>query len=157
RAHENEPHGPASPKAPPPEEPQQIEVKAEKGFSAASADEVRQRDLALRPRVRPGDILEVVPGLFAVQHAGGGKANQYFLRGFDADHGTDLALFVDGVPINLVSHGHGQGYADLHFIIPELVSTLSSQKGPYSARYGDFATAGAVDLRYFNHLHQSSV
>ncbi|MGZ3449256.1 MAG: TonB-dependent receptor [Polyangiales bacterium] len=145
RAHENEPA------------PQQIEVKADKGYSAASADEVRQRDLALRPRVRPADILEVVPGLFAVQHAGGGKANQYFLRGFDADHGTDLALFVDGVPINLVSHGHGQGYADLNFVIPELVSTLSSQKGPYSARYGDFATAGAVDLQYYNHLHQSSV
>jgi hypothetical protein len=159
RAHENEPHGPApAASAPPPEEPpQQIVVKAEKGFSAASADEVRQRDLALRPRVRPGDMLEVVPGLFAVQHAGGGKANQYFLRGFDADHGTDVALFVDGVPINLVSHGHGQGYSDLNFVIPELVSTLSSQKGPYSSHYGDFATAGAVDLRYYNHLHQSSV
>jgi outer membrane receptor protein involved in Fe transport len=162
RAHENEPHGhapAASATPPPPEEPppQQIEVKAEKGTSAASADEVRQRDLALRPRVRPGDILEVVPGLFAVQHAGGGKANQYFLRGFDADHGTDIALFVDGVPINMVSHGHGQGYSDLNFVIPELVSTLSSQKGPYSAKYGDFATAGAIDLQYYNHLHKSAV
>lgn len=135
----------------------EVTVTAEKGFTAASADEVRNRDLALRPRVRVGDLLEVVPGLFAVQHAGGGKANQYFIRGFDADHGTDIALFVDGVPVNMPSHGHGQGFADLHFLIPELVSTLSAQKGPYSARYGDFATAAAVDLRLYDHLHESSV
>ncbi len=162
RGHENEPGEPASSSSasaaaasvePPPTE---VTVVAEKGYTAASADEVRQRDLALRPRTRPGDIVEVVPGLFAVQHAGGGKANQYFLRGFDADHGTDIAFFIDGVPINLVSHGHGQGFTDLHFIIPELVSTLSSQKGPYSAKYGDFATAGAIDMKYYDHLHESS-
>ena len=150
----------AASSAPPEElkaEPATITVKAEKGYTAASADEIRNRDLMLRPRFRPGDIVEVVPGLFAVQHAGGGKANQYFLRGFDADHGTDIAFFVDGVPINMVSHGHGQGFADLHFIIPELVSTLTSQKGPYAAKYGDFATAGAIDMHYFDHLHESSV
>ena len=160
RGHENEPGQPAqstsaaaiASEAP----PQQITVTADKGYSAASADEIRQRDLSLRPRLRPADILEVVPGLFAVQHAGGGKANQYFLRGFDADHGTDIAFFVDGVPINMVSHAHGQGYTDLNFIIPELVSTLSSQKGPYAAKYGDFATAGAIDLKYYDHLHESS-
>jgi outer membrane receptor protein involved in Fe transport len=151
RAHENEPGEAESPEA-----PLTFTVVGEKGISAASADEIRQRDLALRPRIRPGDILEVVPGLFAVQHAGGGKANQYFLRGFDADHGTDIAFFVDGVPVNLPSHGHGQGFADLHFVIPELVSTLSAVKGPYYARFGDFATAGAVDLKYYDHLHESS-
>jgi outer membrane receptor protein involved in Fe transport len=84
--------------------------------------------------------------MFVVQHAGGGKANQYFLRGFDADHGTDVALSVDGVPVNLVSHGHGQGYADLHWVIPELVERIEVHKGPYWAKAGDFATAGAINL-----------
>src|SRR5690606_7277782 len=78
---------------------------------------------------------------------GGGKANQYFVRGFDGDHGTDLALWVDGLPVNMVSHGHGQGYADLHFVIPELYDRVEVRKGPYFAEYGDFATAGAVQLR----------
>lgn len=135
----------------------QINVIGEKAYSAASDEEVRNRDLMLRPRVRPGDILEVVPGLFVVQHSGGGKANQYFIRGFDADHGTDVSISVDGVPVNMPSHGHGQGFADLHFLIPELVSTLVAHKGPYSARYGDFATAAAIDLRTYDHLHESSV
>lgn len=103
-----------------------------------------QRELALRPKRRPADLVEAVPGLFAVQHASGGKANQYFLRGFDADHGTDVAFSVDGVPINMPSHGHGQGYSDLHFLIPELVVSLDGYKGPYYAALGDFATAGAV-------------
>ncbi len=89
---------------------------------AASSQTVRDRDLQLRPRTRPADLFEVAPGLIVVRHAGGGKANQYFLRGFDADHGTDLALSLDDVPINMVSHAHGQGYADPHFIIPELVA-----------------------------------
>src|SRR5579862_3156075 len=81
-----------------------------------------------------------------VQHSGGGKANQYFLRGFDADHGTDIALSIDGIPINMVSHAHGQGYADTNFIIPETVERLEITKGPYFASQGDFATAGAVNL-----------
>ncbi len=88
----------------------------------------------------------MAPGLVVVQHAGGGKANQYFLRGFDIDHGTDLALSVDGVPVNLVSHGHGQGFADLHWLIPELIDRVEVAKGPYDVRDGDFATAGAVNL-----------
>ncbi len=150
--HEQPPSGPSTPP-----KAAEIVVSGEKGYTAASADEVRHRDLSLRPGVRPGDILSVVPGLFAVQHSGGGKANQYFLRGFDADHGTDIALFVDGVPINLPSHGHGQGWLDIHFLIPELVTSLSSSKGPYLARYGDFATAGAIDIRLSDHLHESSV
>ena len=85
-----------------------------------------------------------MPGLVIAQHAGGGKAEQIFLRGFDADHGTDVAISVDGSPVNMVSHGHGQGYADLHFLIPEVVDRIDVRKGPYDARDGDFATAGAV-------------
>jgi outer membrane receptor protein involved in Fe transport len=126
----------------------EVTVRAEKpGSESASRIEVGRRELELRPRLRPADILEAVPGLFAVQHAGGGKANQYFLRGFDADHGTDVAFSVDGVPVNMVSHGHGQGFSDFHFLIPELVVGLEGYKGPYYAHLGDFATAGAVNLR----------
>lgn len=125
-----------------------VEVHGEaRGVDAASRVRVGRRELELRPRMRPGDVVEAVPGLFAVQHAGGGKASQYFLRGFDADHGTDIAFFVDGVPVNLVSHGHGQGFADLHFVIPELVVGLEAAKGPYYADLGNFATAGAVKLQ----------
>ena len=121
-------------------------VEARRPVSAASSARVRDRDFALRPHPRPADILSVAPGMFVVQHAGGGKANQYFLRGFDADHGTDVALSVDGVPANMVSHGHGQGYADLNWVIPELVERIEVNKGPYLARHGDFATAGALEL-----------
>src|SRR5438093_1894724 len=94
----------------------------------------------------PADVLRLVPGLVISQHQGGGKAEQYFLRGFVADHGTDIALFVDGLPVNLRSHAHGQGYADLHFLIPETVARLDGFKGPYFVEYGDFATAGAVNF-----------
>lgn len=121
-------------------------VSGRRPYTAASASVVRNEDFATRPISDPSDILEVTPGLFTVQHAGGGKANQYFLRGFDIDHGTDLALSIDGVPINMVSHGHGQGYADLHFVIPEAVEKLEVTKGPYAAENGDFATAGAANL-----------
>lgn len=121
-------------------------VLGHKPISAASASEVRDRDFALRPIGSVQDILRVTPGLVMVQHSGGGKANQYFLRGFDADHGTDIALSVDGIPINLVSHAHGQGFADTNFIIPETVERVEITKGPYFANQGDFATAGAVNL-----------
>ncbi len=124
----------------------QTTVTARRSFTAASSSSVRDRDFMLRPRPRPVDILQVVPGLYTNQHAGGGKANQYFLRGFDADHGTDVALFVDGVPVNMVSHGHGQGYADLNWLIPELIERVEVNKGPYSAQYGDFSTAGAINM-----------
>ncbi|WP_437571923.1 TonB-dependent receptor [Sorangium sp. So ce542] len=138
-------------------EPIEVTVHAEKpGSEAASRVSVGHRELELRPRLRPGDLLESVPGLFAVQHAGGGKANQYFLRGFDADHGTDVAFFVDGVPVNLVSHGHGHGFTDLYFMIPELVVGLDGYKGPYYASIGDFGTAGAVNLRFAETLDESS-
>ena len=123
-----------------------IEVEEERPLTAASAQTVRDRDLRLRPLQRPGDLFRVTPGLIAVQHAGGGKADQYLLRGFDADHGTDIALSFDGLPLNMVSHGHGQGYADANWIIPELVERVEISKGPYFAEQGDFATAGAIDL-----------
>ncbi len=134
-----------------------ITVRADRPFSTASATTVRDRDLSMRPRSRPGDIFEVAPGLIVVQHAGGGKSNQYFLRGFDADHGTDFAFSVDGVPINNVSHAHGQGYTDPHFLIPELVERVDVQEGPYFAASGDFATAGAIDLRLRTSVARSSV
>jgi outer membrane receptor protein involved in Fe transport len=135
------------------EEPRPVEgttiettVTARRPITAASSDTVRDRDFLLRPHPRPADILMNTPGFLAVQHQGGGKANQYFLRGFDADHGTDVALFVDGVPVNLPSHAHGQGYADLNWVIPEVVEKVEVTKGPYFAQYGDFDTAGAFNL-----------
>src|SRR6187431_504302 len=121
-------------------------VLGRKPLSAASSSAVRDRDFELRPIASVQDILRVTPGLVVVQHAGGGKANQYFLRGFDADHGTDLLLMIDGVPINMVSHGHGQGFADTNFIIPEVVERVEITKGPYFVSQGDLATAGAVNM-----------
>ncbi len=121
-------------------------VLAQRPISAASSMTVRDRDFRLRPISSVADILRVTPGLLVVQHAGGGKANQYFLRGFDADHGTDIAFSIDGIPINMVSHGHGQGYTDTNFIVPEVVDRVEITKGPYFAEQGDFSTAGAVNL-----------
>jgi hypothetical protein len=115
--------------------------------SSASESSYTSGELMMRPRRRPGDLVEVAPGLISVQHAGGGKSNQYFLRGFDIDHGTDLALFVDQMPVNMPSHGHGQGYADLHFVIPETIARIDVHKGPYYAQFGDFATAGALQMK----------
>ncbi|MCZ2497919.1 TonB-dependent receptor plug domain-containing protein [Xylophilus sp. Kf1] len=105
-----------------------------------------------RPKLRPGDIVEAVPGVVATQHSGDGKANQYFLRGFNLDHGTDFAVSVDGMPVNMPSHGHGQGYADLNFLIPELVSGVRYRKGPYFADGGDFSLAGSAALDYVSAL-----
>ena len=122
---------------------------------AASDNIVNERQLSLRPHRRAEDLTQEVPGLFTVQHAGGGKAQQYFMRGFDLDHGTDLAGFVDGVPINAVSHGHGQGYLDLHFLIPETIESIDATKGPYSPLVGDFATAGSVGFHVADHVDES--
>ena len=123
------------------------------GISAAASEGVvGQVDLDDRPIQRVAELLEVIPGFIATQHSGGGKANQYFLRGFNLDHGTDFAAFHDGVPINMRTHGHGQGYLDLAFIIPELVDTVSFAKGPYRAENGDFATAGAARFRTVDRL-----
>lgn len=114
-------------------------------------------DIKLRPITNSQEILRMVPGLFIGQHAGGGKAEQIFLRGFDLDHGTDIRLTVDGMPVNMVSHAHGQGYADLHFVIPELVEGVDFKKGPYNAEKGNFTTAGWVDFRTKNALDRSFV
>jgi hypothetical protein len=115
---------------------------------SATQGVVVSEQLAARPVLRAGELLEVVPGLIVTQHSGDGKANQYFLRGFNLDHGTDLATRVDGVPVNMPTHGHGQGYTDINFTIPELLETIAYKKGPYYAEEGDFSAAGAIDLRY---------
>jgi TonB family protein len=121
-------------------------VQSQGPRSAASASTIRNLDFDLRPKSSPNDILRVVPGLLTAQHQGGGKADQLFLRGFDADHGTDVGVFIDGVPVNMPSHAHGQGYADLHWLIPEAIERIEVVKGPYDIRYGDFSTAGAINL-----------
>ncbi|NBV22825.1 MAG: TonB-dependent receptor [Proteobacteria bacterium] len=104
--------------------------------------------LQARPLLRPGELLETIPGVIITQHSGAGKANQYFLRGFNLDHGTDFATSLNGMPVNLPTHAHGQGYTDLNWIIPELVTRIDYRKGPYAAADGDFASAGAADLTY---------
>lgn len=114
-------------------------------------------DIKVRPITNSQEILRLVPGLFIGQHAGGGKAEQIFLRGFDLDHGTDIRLTVDGMPVNMVSHAHGQGYADLHFVIPELVEGVDFKKGPYRADKGNLTTAGWVDFRTRTALDKSFV
>ncbi|HMK24155.1 MAG TPA: TonB-dependent receptor plug domain-containing protein [Terriglobales bacterium] len=125
-------------------------------MTAASQGDVSQQDLASQPVLRPGAVLENVPGLIVTQHSGEGKANQYFLRAFNLDHGTDLATEVDDMPVNMPTHAHGQGYTDLNFLIPELVSDLHYKKGPYYADEGDFATAGAVRMGLVNALPDSA-
>jgi hypothetical protein len=117
---------------------------------AASAGDVSAEQIAAQPLLRPAAVLENVPGLIVTQHSGEGKANQYFLRAFNLDHGTDLASEIDDMPINMPTHAHGQGYSDLNFVIPELISDLHYKKGPYYADEGDFATAGAVRLGLVN-------
>ena len=107
------------------------------------------------PLLRPGEVLEQTPGLIVSQHAGDGKANQYYLRGFNLDHGTDFAIHLDGMPINMPTHAHGQGYADANFLIPELVESIAFRKGPYFADEGDFSAAGATHLNYYRSLPQS--
>jgi TonB family protein len=152
---------PSLPPPPPPDEVRQSGastlVLAQRPISAASSSTVRDRDFQLRPIGSVQDILRVTPGLVIVQHSGGGKANQYFLRGFDVDHGTDLALSIDGIPINMVSHAHGQGFSDTNFIIPEVVEKVEISKGPYFAHQGDFATAGAVNMVSRDDFEHSSV
>src|SRR6516164_6219343 len=128
-------------------QPVEVYVFGEQPVSTATETSVRQKDFELRPTGTPVDILtSSVPGLYTVQHQGGGKADEYFLRGFDADHGTDFAIYVDEIPVNIVNNAHGQGYADIHWLIPEIVDHIDVTKGPYFVQYGDFATAGAVNI-----------
>lgn len=115
---------------------------------SATEGTVTAKQLANRPLLRPAEVLEVVPGMIVTQHSGDGKANQYFLRGFNLDHGSDFSTHVMGMPANMVSHGHGQGYMDLNFLIPELISSVKYRKGVYAADDGDFATAGSARIDY---------
>ncbi|MEP1471597.1 MAG: TonB-dependent receptor [Halieaceae bacterium] len=118
----------------------------------ASEGVVGQMDLSVRPLLRPGDVLEAIPGLIVTQHSGSGKSNQMFLRGFNLDHGTDFATWVDGMPVNMRTHGHGQGYTDINFLIPETVERMDYVKGPYHAELGDFSSAGGVRINTFDVL-----
>ena len=125
--------------------------------NAASEGAVTARALENRPVLRPGEVLETVPGLVISQHSGEAKANQYYLRGFNLDHGTDFAVSVAGIPVNMPTHGHGQGWSDVNFLIPELVSGIQFKKGPYYAEEGDFSTAGAANINYVNFLERPLV
>ena len=120
--------------------------------TSASQGAIGSEDLRTFPLLRRGELLETVPGMVVTQHSGDGKANQYFLRGFNLDHGTDFAFSVDGVPVNLRTHAHGQGYSDLNFMIPELVSAIEYRKGPFYADVGDFSGSGAAEIKYVDTL-----
>ena len=122
---------------------------------SASQGVVTRDELLTQPAYRTGEILENVPGLIVTQHSGEGKANQYFLRGFNLDHGTDIAITIDGMPVNMRTHGHGQGYADTAFMIPEIMRGLSYRKGPYFASEGDFSSAGAIHLDIVDRLERN--
>jgi hypothetical protein len=122
---------------------------------SASEGTIGQEEIGIRPLLRPGEVLEQVPGMVVTQHSGSGKANQYFLRGFNLDHGTDFSTTIDKMPVNLRSHGHGQGYTDLNFLIPELVQKLEYKKGPYYASIGDFSGGGAAEFTTYTRLDES--
>jgi outer membrane receptor protein involved in Fe transport len=122
---------------------------------AASAGSITPELIDDRPLLRPAEVLEEIPGMIVTQHSGAGKANQYFLRGFNLDHGTDFATSVTGMPANMRTNAHGQGYMDLNFLIPELVERVDYYKGPYSAQQGDFATAGSAEIHYADSLRNS--
>ena len=126
----------------------EVTVIGDRPVAASSQQFIPDKEYLLQPQGRPAQVLKLIPGFIAVEHSGGaGKADQYLLRGVDADHGTDVAFFSDGMPINLRTHAHGQGYTDLNFIIPETIEGLDVNKGSYLPEYGDFATAGAVNFR----------
>jgi len=137
-----------------------VEVQGREDSLIGIADSATQgtvgyKQLDDRPILRSGEVLETVPGLIITQHAGGGKANQYFLRGFNLDHGTDFAVFLDGMPLNLPSHAHGEGYADMNVVIPEFVQRLNYEKGPYYAEIGNYSSAGSSDVKFFKTLPQN--
>jgi outer membrane receptor for Fe3+-dicitrate len=137
-------HDPDAPELELPE----ISVIDERPVAASSQQFIPDKEYLLQPQGRPAQVLRLIPGFIAVEHSGGaGKADQDFLRGFDADHGTDVAFFSDGMPVNFRSHAHGQGYTDLNFIIPETIEGLDVYKGAYLPEFGDFSTAGAVNFR----------
>lgn len=122
---------------------------------SATQGTVGATEIQERPILRSGEVLETVPGVMITQHAGGGKANQYFLRGFNLDHGTDFAIFLDGMPLNLPSHAHGEGYADMNTVIPEFVERVDFEKGPYYADVGNYGSAGSAHVVFFKTLPQN--
>ncbi len=122
---------------------------------SATQGTVGAKEIEDRPILRSGEVLETVPGLIITQHAGGGKANQYFLRGFNLDHGTDFAVFIDDMPLNLPSHAHGEGYADMNTVIPELVQRVNYEKGPYYADVGNYGSAGSAHLEFYKTLPEN--
>ncbi|MDF0645404.1 MAG: TonB-dependent receptor plug domain-containing protein [Nitrospira sp.] len=127
---------------------QEVSVVGDRPVAASSQQFIPDKEYLLQPQGRPAQVLRLIPGFIAVEHSGGaGKADQYFVRGFDADHGTDVAFFTDGMPINFRSHAHGQGYTDLNFIIPETIEGVEATKGAYLPEYGDFNTAAAINFR----------
>ncbi|MDG2286119.1 MAG: TonB-dependent receptor plug domain-containing protein, partial [Alphaproteobacteria bacterium] len=126
-------------------------------ITAASSKEINMRDFLLRPHSTTQEIMNNVPGLLVVQHQGGGKAFQYFIRGFDVDHGTDFLLVTDGMPVNLVSQAHGQGWADSNYVIPETLEGIRLFKGPYFAEFGDFAVAGALAFKTKDEFDQDFI
>jgi hypothetical protein len=123
--------------------------------NSATQGTVGATEIQDRPILRSGEVLETVPGLIITQHAGGGKANQYFLRGFNLDHGTDFAIFLDDMPLNLPSHAHGEGYSDMNTVIPEFVQRVNFEKGPYYADVGNYGSAGSAHLEFFKTLPQN--
>ena len=136
-----------------------VEVQGREDALTGIADSATQgtvgaSEIQDRPILRSGEVLETVPGVIITQHAGGGKANQYFLRGFNLDHGTDFALFIDGMPLNLPSHAHGEGYADMNTVIPEFVQRVNYEKGPYYGDVGNYGSAGSAHLDFFKTLPQ---
>jgi hypothetical protein len=123
---------------------------------AASQGSIRAELLKNKPALRPGEVLEFVPGMVVTQHSGDGKANQYFLRGFNLDHGTDFSTRINGIPVNMPTHAHGQGYTDINFLLPELVERIDYRKGPYFATEGDFSAAGSADIIYRRQLARTA-
>jgi hypothetical protein len=137
-----------------------VEVQGREDNLVGIADSATQgtvgaKEIDDRPILRSGEILETVPGLIITQHAGGGKANQYFLRGFNLDHGTDFAVFLDGMPLNLPSHAHGEGYADMNAVVPEFVQRMNYEKGPYYAEVGNYSSAGSANIQFYKTLPQN--
>src|ERR1051325_4530516 len=116
---------------------------------SATEGTIGAKQIEMQPILRAGEILETVPGVIITQHAGGGKANQYFLRGFNLDHGTDFATSIDGMPVNLPTHGHGEGYADMNTVIPEFVERVDFRKGPYYADVGNYGSGGSAPFVFF--------
>ena len=139
---------------------QRVAIEGNRGsqlglLDAANAGSIDQKKLVAMTSYRPGELLEAIPGVIVSQHSGEGKANQFFLRGFNLDHGTDLRTTLDDMPLNQRSHAHGQGWTDLNFLIPELAARIDYKKGPYSASNGDFAAAGSAAILYANRLSRN--